>query len=154
MFAAQNKGVLFFEQVLYLKRNIHTVIECIPIPAECYETAPAFIKESILSSAEEWSQHKKIIETNKENGGFRKRLVPVLPYFHAWLDPNRGIGHVIENESEWPKVFSKEIVGGMLGLEQSAWRKLGIIDRIEGAKRRDKFWDMYRSFDWTAERRE
>jgi hypothetical protein len=47
-FAAQNRGVLFFE--LVSGRSSHAMIECIPVPAEVYEQAPAYLKEAILST--------------------------------------------------------------------------------------------------------
>lgn len=52
--ATNNCGVIFIEQAVQFKRQRHTVIEAIPLPAEHYESAPAFFKEAILSSSEEW----------------------------------------------------------------------------------------------------
>ena len=72
MFSAQKKGVIFMEQVINLKWQKHTVIECIPVPMSIYEDAPAYFREAILSADEEWTQHKKLIDTSKN--GFRSRL--------------------------------------------------------------------------------
>ncbi|KAJ3032965.1 hypothetical protein HK097_005015, partial [Rhizophlyctis rosea] len=74
MFAKENRGVLFMEQVINFKWRKHTVIECIPVPMDKWEDAPAYFKEAILSSEEEWSQHQKVIETGKREGGFRRSM--------------------------------------------------------------------------------
>jgi hypothetical protein len=79
-FASQNRGVLFFELVSP-RRDSHAVIECIPVPAEVYEQAPAYLKEAILSTSNEWAQHRKIIDTSAN--GIRKSLIAKLPYFHG-----------------------------------------------------------------------
>ena len=39
-----NKGVIFMEQVINHKWHKHTVIECIPIPMDKYEQAPAYFR--------------------------------------------------------------------------------------------------------------
>jgi hypothetical protein len=44
MFANQNQGVLFMEQVINLNWHKHTVMECIPVPIDVYEDAPAYFK--------------------------------------------------------------------------------------------------------------
>jgi hypothetical protein len=48
MFQKKNMGVLFMEQVVNVKKQLHTVIECIPVPRSAYEDAPAFFKASYL----------------------------------------------------------------------------------------------------------
>lgn len=42
MFAAQDKGVIFFESVLNLKHQKHTWIECIPIDFQLFDEIPAY----------------------------------------------------------------------------------------------------------------
>lgn len=62
----------------------------IAVPPEPAEMAPAFFKEAILTSDEEWTQHVKIIDTAaraREPGmgraAFRKSLAKEMPYFHV-----------------------------------------------------------------------
>lgn len=110
-----------------------------------------------MSSDEEWSQHKKIIDTlsraRKEGLGkmaFRRSLVKQMPYFHVWFEIDGGMGHIIEDENRWPKgdLFAREVLGGMLDAEpnvikrQGRWGK-GKDPREEGFKKK---WEK---FDWT-----
>ena len=44
MFEKINRGVLFMEQVMHLKRKVHTVIECIPVPFSVYQDATGYFK--------------------------------------------------------------------------------------------------------------
>lgn len=55
-------------------------------------------QESILASEAEWSQHKKLIDFSARPGGFRRAMVPNLPYFAIQFDykGEKGYGHVIE----------------------------------------------------------
>jgi hypothetical protein len=50
----------------------------------------------------EWSQNKKLIDFSKRPGGFRRSMVPNLPYFAVQFDykGEKGYGHVIEGTSE------------------------------------------------------
>lgn len=50
MFAAEDKGVVFFETVLSLKHQKHTFIECIPLAWEHFDEIPGYFKvrEAIL----------------------------------------------------------------------------------------------------------
>lgn len=49
-------------------------------------------------SEAEWSQHKKLIDFSARPGGFRRAMVPNLPYFMVQFDykGQKGFGHVIE----------------------------------------------------------
>lgn len=53
-------------------------------------------------SETEWSQHKKLIDFSERKGGFRRSMVPNLPYFMVQFDykGEKGYGHVIEGTSE------------------------------------------------------
>lgn len=53
-------------------------------------------------SETEWSQHKKLIDFSSRPGGFRRAMVPNLPYFMVQFDykGENGYGHVIEGTSE------------------------------------------------------
>lgn len=46
MFHDQDKGVIFYETVLNLKWQKHTVIECVPVPLDLFEDLPAYFKVS------------------------------------------------------------------------------------------------------------
>lgn len=53
-------------------------------------------------SEAEWSQHKKLIDFATRPGGFRRMMVPNLPYFMVQFDykGEKGYGHVIEGTGE------------------------------------------------------
>ena len=98
MHAKDNKGVLFFETNVSFRQQKHTYIEAVPVPFEQFQDAPAYFRESILASESEWSQHKKLIDFSTRPGGFRRAMVPNLPYFMVQWDykGEKGYGHVIE----------------------------------------------------------
>lgn len=50
MFAEEDKGVIFYETVLNLKWQKHTVIECVPLPWEQCEVIPGYFKVRIKIS--------------------------------------------------------------------------------------------------------
>ena len=102
MFAEDDKGVVFYETVINLKHQRHTCIECVPLPWAQFEELPGYFHESILMSETEWSQHQKLIDFSKRKGGFRRAMVPNLPYFMVQFDykGEKGYGHVIEGTGE------------------------------------------------------
>jgi len=53
MFAEEDKGVVFFETVLSLKKQKHTYIECIPVPWEQFDLLPGYFKVSSLGKGGE-----------------------------------------------------------------------------------------------------
>jgi hypothetical protein len=62
MFAEEDKGVVFFETVLSLKKQKHTCIECIPVPWEQFDLLPGYFKVRFFDKSEEVqnSARKKI----------------------------------------------------------------------------------------------
>ncbi|KAK9769665.1 putative CwfJ C-terminus 1-domain-containing protein-like protein [Seiridium cardinale] len=155
MYHDQGREIVFYENAAAPHRHMHAAMQAVPIPYEQGDTAPAFFKEAMLSADEEWSQHKKIIDTGaKARAGmgklaFRRSIAKEMPYFHAWFMLDGGLGHVVEDANRWPKgdLFAREILGGMLDVgpdvikRQGRWRKDD--GRAEGFKKR------WRKFDWT-----
>ncbi|KAI8820967.1 CwfJ C-terminus 1-domain-containing protein-like protein [Fimicolochytrium jonesii] len=148
MFAAQKQGVVFMEQVINFKWHKHTVIECIPVPLSNWEDCPAYYKEAILAADEEWTQHRKLIDTSKH--GFRRSMVKNLPYFHVWFDPNRGMGHVIEDQENWNEWFGREVIASFLDLSPDKWRRPRWINPKDHAPRMKWFLEKWKGYDWTA----
>ncbi|KAF9110540.1 hypothetical protein BGX27_006200 [Mortierella sp. AM989] len=155
MNAAQDQSVIFSETVINLKWHKHTVIECIPIPWDAGQTAPGYFKEAILSADEEWSQHRKLIETDAKdssNGGFRRRLTSKLPYFHVWLgSPDKGYGHVIENSDKFEEYFVKEVLASICEMDSLQWsrRNNKRIPVAENTRRVEAFKKSWQPWDWT-----
>ena len=49
MFAAENKGVIFYETVKNIKWQKHTFIECVPLPWDVYDEIPQYFKVCVYS---------------------------------------------------------------------------------------------------------
>lgn len=152
----QGRDVIFYENAARPGQKRHEAMEAVPLPYSLGETAPAFFREAIISADEEWTQHKKVIDTlakARQGGGklaFRNTLAKEMPYFHVWFELDGGLGHVVEDPNRWPKgdLFAREIIGGMLDLgpevikRQGRWRS-GTDRRVDGFKKR------WKKFDWT-----
>ncbi|KAL8712318.1 MAG: hypothetical protein Q9220_003469 [cf. Caloplaca sp. 1 TL-2023] len=156
MYHDQGRDVIFYENAATPQRKKHAGMEVVPLPYSLGETAPAFFKEAILTSDEEWTQHKKIIDTlakAKQGLGklaFRRTLVKEMPYFHVWFEMDGGLGHVVEDANRWPKgdLFAREIIGGMLDKDPSIIKRQGKWHRGED-RRVEIFRKRWRKFDWT-----
>lgn len=152
---AQDKSVIFYENAAHMhSRKGHAALHAIPLPRHLAANAPAYCKEAILASDEQWSQHRPLIDTlalsQKPGFGkqaFRKAMVKEMAYFHVFFSLDGGLGHVIEDERRWPKgdLFAREIVGGMLGLGPEVVKKQGRWERhdrrVEGFRKRWGKWD-------------
>ncbi|KAG0375794.1 hypothetical protein BGX24_008660 [Mortierella sp. AD032] len=155
MNAAEDKAVIFSETVINLKWQKHTVIECIPIPWQAGQAAPGYFKEAILNSDEEWSQHKKLIETDAkvaENGGFRRRLTSKMPFVHVWLgSPDKGYGHVIEDADRFEDYFVKEVLASVCEMDSSQWRRRDNkrLPQADSPRRVEAFKKSWNAWDWT-----
>ncbi|EXJ58888.1 hypothetical protein A1O7_06318 [Cladophialophora yegresii CBS 114405] len=157
LFHDQGRDVIFYENAAFPHRKPHAALTVVPLPYSLGETAPAFFKEAFLSTEDEWSQHKKIIDTlaKARSGGlrklaFRRTLVKEAPYFHVWFELDGGLGHIVEDQERWPRgdLFAREIIGGMLGLEPDVIKRQGRWHRGTD-KRVDGFRKVWRKFDWT-----
>lgn len=156
MYHDQGRDVVFYENAAAPQRRKHAAMEVVPLPYSLGDSAPAFFKEAFLTSDEEWTQHKKVIDTlSKAKQGlgkmaFRQTLVKEMPYFHVWFQVDGGLGHIVEDANRWPKgdLFAREVIGGMLdkGIEvikrQGHWSR-GADGRVDGFRKR------WRRFDWT-----
>ncbi|EEH45628.2 uncharacterized protein PADG_01778 [Paracoccidioides brasiliensis Pb18] len=156
MYHDQGRDVIFYENAAQPQRHRHAAMEAVPLPYSLGEMSPAFFKEAILAADEEWTQHKKLIDTlaQARSGlgklAFRRTIAKEMPYFHVWFELDGGLGHIVEDANRWPRgdLFAREVIGGMLDLEpdvikrQGRWRKGG-DGRVDGFKKR------WRKFDWT-----
>ncbi|KAI0441512.1 hypothetical protein F4803DRAFT_522835 [Xylaria telfairii] len=151
----QGREVVFYENAAAPQRHMHAAMQAVPIPYELGDTAPAFFKEAMLSADEEWTQHKKIIDTGaRARSGlgklaFRRSIAKEMPYFHAWFTLDGGLGHVVEDSNRWPRgdLFAREILGGMVDAEPDVIKKQGRWHRSDS--RVDGFKKRWRKFDWT-----
>ena len=152
----QGRDVIFYENAARPDRKPHAALSAVPLPYSLGDTAPAFFQEAFLTSEEEWSQHKKIIDTLKKSKdglgklAFRRSIVKEAPYFHVWFEIDGGLGHIVEDSNRWPRgdLFAREIIGGMLDIAPDVVKKQGRWER--GHDRRvEGFRKKWRKFDWT-----
>ncbi|KAI5780436.1 CwfJ C-terminus 2-domain-containing protein-like protein [Geopyxis carbonaria] len=149
-------GVVFTEShSAFPGQHAHARILATPLPLHLAEGAPAYFKEAILAADEEWSQHKPIIDTRgRGRQGFRGALVAEMPYFHVWFGLDGGFAHVVEDAGRWPRGerFVREVVGGMVGAEETVVRREGRWQRGEGSGkggRVERFREKWHAWDWT-----
>jgi hypothetical protein len=150
MFAAQNKDVIFMETVTPYsqKKNKHSFIECIPLPYRLAQEAPSYFKKAILESESEWSQNKKLIDTRGK--GIKKSIPPDFPYFHVEFGLNGGFAHVIEDETKFSYLFGKEVVCGILRMNNNE-AKLRSLSEDQEKKNVVQFLQQFKDYDWTIE---
>lgn len=154
---AQGSGVIFYENAAHMSsRKGHAALVAVPLPRDLAESAPAYFKEAILASDEQWSQHRPVIDTlalsqrpGYGKAAFRKAMVKEMPYFHVWFGLDGGMGHVIEDDRRWPKgdLFAREVVGGMLDHGPEVIKKQGRWARTDA--RVEKFRKGWGKWDWT-----
>ena len=155
---SMDKGVVFYENAAFShSKRGHAALNAVPLPRHLAETAPAYFKEAILASDEQWSQHKPIIDTlalsqkpgGPGKGAFRKSMPRELPYFHVFFSLDGGYGHVVEDERRWSKgdLFAREVLGGMLDRGPEVIKKQGRWER--GDRRMEGFRKRWGAFDWT-----
>ncbi|KAL2841785.1 CwfJ C-terminus 1-domain-containing protein-like protein [Aspergillus pseudodeflectus] len=156
MYHEQGRDVIFYENAAAPSRKRHASMEAVPLPYSLGETSPAFFKEAILSADEEWTQHRKLIDTlakSKQGLGrnaFRRTLAKEMPYFHVWFQLDGGLGHIVEDSNRWPKgdLFVREVIGGMLDVGPEVIKRQGRWTR-GGDRRVAGFQSRWRKFDWT-----
>ncbi|XP_075214569.1 CWF19-like protein 2 [Lycorma delicatula] len=121
MFLSKDLDVVFFECAIYLSHAPHTVWQCVPLPKESGDVAPVYFKKAIQECETEWASNKKLIDLTGKN--VRRAVPRGLPYFTVDFGMQPGYAHVIEDEKVFPKNFAQEIIGGMLDIDHSIWRK-------------------------------
>ena len=50
MYSEEDKGVVFYETVITLKWQKHSVIECVPVPWEQFDVLPGYFKVYALGN--------------------------------------------------------------------------------------------------------
>ncbi|ESO07614.1 hypothetical protein HELRODRAFT_76071 [Helobdella robusta] len=128
MFKENDEDIVFMETCKNLPSYPHLTIECIPLPREEGDMAPIYFKKALMECDSEWSQNKKLIEI--KNKTIRQSVPTGFPYFHVAFGLDEGYAHVIEDENKFPQYFGREVVGGMLDIDATLWRKPR-IEKIE-----------------------
>ncbi|XP_041919607.1 CWF19-like protein 2 [Alosa sapidissima] len=147
MFEDQDQDCVFMETHMSLKRRMHMVYECVPLPKELGDMAPIYFKKAIMESDEEWAMNKKVVDLSQKN--IRQAVPKGLPYFSVDFGLQGGFAHVIENEQKFPHYFGKEILGGMMDLEPRRWRKPIRENFDDQRKKVLQFAQWWKPFDCT-----
>lgn len=148
MFAANDEDVIFFETAIHLNRFPHMFLNCVPMPKEQGDLAPIYFKKAIDESETEWASNKKLVSLKDRD--VRRAVPKGLPYFCVSFGMEEGYAHVIEDYRLFPNNFAEEIVGGMLDLHHSKWRKPKKQSFEEQSKRVVEFSKKWKDFDFTV----
>ncbi|KCV71277.1 hypothetical protein H696_02225 [Fonticula alba] len=172
-FAARGLSCLFIERgegtTEEGSRRRHGIIECIPLPEEAYDEAPIFFKKALLESDETWSQHRKVIDVRPRSAfvvnqgehagaaptsfGLRRAVPPNLPFFFVEFSLDSGMAHIIEDRSRFPDDFGYSVVGGLLDMDESEWRRSrrrpDEASAAAEARRIGDFRQIWAPYDWT-----
>jgi len=81
----------------------------------------------------------------------RKSIPKGLPYFSVDFGDDSGFAHVIEDERNFPRNFAQEIIGGMMELDHSIWRKRKNDNFKEQREKVMKFLKVWGPHDWTRD---
>lgn len=121
MFLSQEQDVIFYETVLNVNSYAHMLIHCVPVAKEHGYLAPIYFKKAIEECELEWSTNKKLV--NLAGKDVRRAVPKGLPYFFVSFGMNEGFAHVIEDQRYFSQFFAPEVIGGILDLHHSKWRK-------------------------------
>lgn len=150
MFASPGRDVLFIETVTpySIRKNKHAYIECIPVPMNVSEQAPAYFKKAILECDTEYSNNTKLIDTRGR--GIVKSIPKGFPYFHVEFGISGGYAHVIEDESKFSHLLGRQVVCGLLKRNANE-AQLRSVHLEQEKKTVLQFVDQFQRFDWTVE---
>ena len=150
MAAESNQSVVFLETSMELGKNRHAFIEAVPVNHDVANDARIYFHKAINECEGEWAQHKKLINT-KERGGLRQSVPKGFPYFHVDFGLDDGFAHVIEDEAQFPRDFGKNVLGPLLGLDPTQWRKKSktVEEWTDLDSRLSSFSARWQPFDWT-----
>ncbi|KHN75057.1 CWF19-like protein 2 -like protein [Toxocara canis] len=108
-----------------------------------------FAHKAINDSEGEWCDNKKLLELSASGGDIRRAIPKGFSYFAVDFGLQPGYAHIIEDENRFPNNFAHEIIGGMLDLDHTLWRKPEKIGLEEQKKNADRLKQLWTQFDWT-----
>ncbi|RZF35632.1 hypothetical protein LSTR_LSTR008603 [Laodelphax striatellus] len=149
MFLSQDLDCVLFEHAAGFSKFPHMVLHYVPLPKEHGDLAPIYFKKAILECETEWSTNKKLIDLGGGKGGVRRCVPRGLPYFFVDFGLQAGYAHVIEDEQLFPRNFAQEIIGGILDVDHSKWRKPRREKFDDQRKKVVEFTKLWKPFDFT-----
>ena len=136
-FSAIRRRVIFVECFRSSNKFFHMSVECIPVRKSAFTEAPMFFKKAIMESEEEWSMNKKLVDL--KNNDVRKTIPKGLSYFTVQFGMEKGgFAHVIEDCRLFPRYFARQVLGGMLDLDDFLIHKptpLSMEKQLESVKK-------------------
>lgn len=148
MFTDQNESPIFFEIFTGRHKFPHMQLECVALSKEIGDMAPIYFKKALLECETEWSINKKVIDLSQKD--VRHAVPKGLSYFAINFGTQGGFAHVIEDENMFPKNFAQEIIGGMLDLDHSLWRKPRKENFDQLRKKVMEFTEIWKKYDFTV----
>ncbi|CAF1001486.1 unnamed protein product [Adineta ricciae] len=120
-----NQLPIFIETFKNPRLLPHMYIECIPVPIDQVNLVPMYFRKALLESESMWSTNKKLIELNHPRSRTLKNVLPKgLPYFCVEFPVDKskndsvyGYAHMIEERGQFPLYFGREILGGLMQLD-------------------------------------
>ncbi|XP_026685954.1 LOW QUALITY PROTEIN: CWF19-like protein 2 [Diaphorina citri] len=117
-FSRARKTCVFYEMVSSMKWN-HCVVHCVPLDDSTGEMAPMYFQKSLQDLESDSRNNRTLIKI--ERNKLCSSIPAELEYFYVNFDWGKGFAHLIENKMS--RTFAEEIIGGMLDLDSSKWRK-------------------------------
>ncbi|UVC54650.1 hypothetical protein MACJ_003619 [Theileria orientalis] len=123
----------------------HCKIECYPIPLEYFEEARLYFTKALDEMGPSWSQNKKMAITGKT--GVRGSIPRGFDYIHIDFSLlGDAVAHVIDDPSNLRYTFARNIVAGILNMDQLERAFRDSEDYNQGINNIRK---LYKDFDWT-----
>jgi hypothetical protein len=142
--ATIDQTVLFLEVAPRLEdATAHTHIDAVFLPKGIKTDPRGFFHKALLECDEEWSSHKRIIDTT-EKGGLCRSIPKNFPYCYVDFRLDQGFVHIIEDNRKIGMTFLLELASNLLNLQRHEWR-----GRRPSKELVDKFQKLYAPFDWT-----
>ena len=142
--ATINRTVLFLEVAPRLENaTAHTHIDAVFLPKGIKTDPRGFFQKALLECDEEWTSHKRIIDTT-EKGGLRRSIPKNFPYCYVDFRLDQGFVHIIEDDRKIGITFLLDLISNLLGLQRHEWK-----GRRPSKEAVDKFRELYEPFDWT-----
>lgn len=153
-FESIGKVAVFTENVASLNARKHAVIDCYPVPKRDATVALDFFKKAIQETTEdvEWtSTHQRVLEYAAPKT-IRQTIPLHFAYFMVQLGTSKGLAHHIEAKTEFPANFAKQVLGGLLQLDETLYNGRHATRRLSFDEERriaNRFKDDWRDFDFT-----
>lgn len=116
-FAAKKKSMIFLETAWDQANLPHIQIDWIPVDYKLDEDVKKYFKRTLTEDDSEWSDHKKLIDSEKAKGDISQVIPKNFDYFHLDINSQGGFAHIIEDSSKINRKHVLEVLAGCMGEE-------------------------------------